>query len=79
MALLVTGLSMVWVGDLDLAQLWLLTALALYVVAVVLGLFVYTPTLRAQISTLESSGAGSPGSGRSRNAGHWWGSCSRST
>jgi uncharacterized membrane protein len=58
--LLVTGLSMVWVGDLDLAQFWLLTALALYVVAVGLGLFVYTPTLRAQISALDASGAGSP-------------------
>lgn len=57
--LLVTGLSMVWVGDLDLTQFWLLTALALYVVAVGLGLLVYTPTLRAQISALESSGAGS--------------------
>ena len=37
--LLVTGLSMVWVGDLDLAQFWLLTALVLYVVAVGLGLY----------------------------------------
>ena len=58
--LLVTGLSMVWVGDLDLAQFWLLTALALYAVAVGLGLFVYTPTLRAQIAALEASGADSP-------------------
>jgi uncharacterized membrane protein len=57
--LLVTGLSMVWVGDLDLTQFWLLTALALYVVAVGLGLLVSTPTLRAQISALESPGAGS--------------------
>jgi uncharacterized membrane protein len=58
--LLVTGLSMVWVGDLDLAQFWILTALVLYAVAVGLGLFVYTPTLRAQIAALETSGAGSP-------------------
>lgn len=58
--LLVTGLSMVWVGDLDLAQFWLLTALVLYAVAVGLGLFVYTPTLRAQIAALETSGSGSP-------------------
>jgi uncharacterized membrane protein len=58
--LLVTGLLMVWVGDLDLTQFWLLAGLVLYAVAVGLGLFVYTPTLRAQISTLESSGAGSP-------------------
>ncbi len=58
--LLVTGLLMVWVGDLELAQFWLLTALVLYAVAVGLGLFVYVPTLRAQIAALETSGAGSP-------------------
>ena len=58
--LLVTGLLMVWVGNLELAQFWLLTALVLYAVAVGLGLFVYTPTLRAQIAALETSGSGSP-------------------
>jgi uncharacterized membrane protein len=58
--LLVTGLLMVWVGHLELAQFWLLTALVLYAVAVGLGLFVYTPTLRAQIAALEASGSGSP-------------------
>ena len=57
--LLVTGLLMVWVGDLDMTQFWLLAALVLYVVAVGLGLFVYTPTLRAQIAALGSSGPGS--------------------
>jgi uncharacterized membrane protein len=54
--LLVTGLLMVWVGDLDLTQFWLLAALALYVVLVGLGLFVYTPTLRNQIGVLASAG-----------------------
>ena len=54
--LLVTGLLMVWVGDLDLAQFWILTALVLYAIAVVLGAFVYTPTLRNQIAALESGG-----------------------
>ena len=58
--LLVTGLLMVWVGDLDLAQFWLLTALVLYAVAVGLGLLVYTPTLRSQIAALEASGPTSP-------------------
>jgi uncharacterized membrane protein len=51
--LLVTGLVMVWLGDLDLTQFWLAGGLALYVVAVVLGLVVYTPTLRRQIQALE--------------------------
>ncbi len=47
---------MVWVGDLDLTRFWLLAALVLYAFAVVLGLFVYTPTLRNQIAALESAG-----------------------
>lgn len=54
--LLVTGLLMVWVGDLDLTQFWLLTALVLYAIALVLGLIVYTPTLRDQIAALEAAG-----------------------
>jgi uncharacterized membrane protein len=54
--LLVTGLLMVWVGDLELTQFWILAALVLYAVAVGLGLLVYTPTLREQIAVLESSG-----------------------
>jgi Predicted integral membrane protein (DUF2269) len=54
--LLVTGLLMVWIGDLDLTQFWLLAALALYAVAVGLGLFVYTATLRDR-------GAGDGGGG----------------
>jgi len=54
--LLVTGLLMVWVGDLELTQFWILAALALYAVAVGLGVFVYTPMLREQITVLERSG-----------------------
>ena len=57
--LLVTGLLMVWIGDLDLTQFWLLAALVLYAIVVILGLLVYTPTLRNQIAVLESSGAAS--------------------
>ena len=57
--LLVTGLIMVWVGDVDLTQFWLATAIGLYVVAVVLGLALYTPTLRDQIHALDAEGGGS--------------------
>jgi uncharacterized membrane protein len=57
--LLVTGLLMIWVGDLEFAQFWIIAALVLYAVAVGLGVFVYTPTLRRQIAVLESSGAAS--------------------
>jgi uncharacterized membrane protein len=58
--LLVTGLLMVWVGDLDLTQFWLVSALVLYIAAVALGLLVYTPTLRRQISVLGSEGPDAP-------------------
>jgi uncharacterized membrane protein len=57
--LLVTGLVMVWVGDVDLTQFWLATAIGLYVVAVVLGIAVYTPTLRGQIRAFDAEGADS--------------------
>lgn len=57
--LLVTGLLMVWVGDVDLTQFWLATSLVLYALLVVVGLFVYTPTLRRQVEALSSAGPGS--------------------
>ena len=57
--LLVTGLLMVWVGDLDFAQFWIIAGLVLYAAAVGLGMFVYTPTLRKHIAALESGGAAS--------------------
>ena len=47
-SLLVTGLVSLG-GRLELTQFWLAGGLTLYVVAVVLGLFVYTPRLRRQI------------------------------
>jgi uncharacterized membrane protein len=47
---------MVWVGDVDLTQFWLATALVLYALLVALGLGVYSPTLRAQIRAYEDAG-----------------------
>jgi uncharacterized membrane protein len=58
--LLVTGLSMVFVGDLDLTTFWIATSLGIYVALVLVGLLGYTPTLRRQIATLEADGADSP-------------------
>jgi uncharacterized membrane protein len=57
--LLVTGLSMVIVGDLSLSTFWIATALVLYAVLLVVALAVYTPTLRRQIAVLQSDGADS--------------------
>ena len=58
--LLLTGLAMVWVGDLDLRTFWLALSLGLYGAVVIIGLAGYTPVLRRQIRELEGSGAGSP-------------------
>jgi uncharacterized membrane protein len=47
---------MVFVGDVDLTQFWLATAIGLYLLAVILGIFVYSPTLRSQIRVVEADG-----------------------
>jgi uncharacterized membrane protein len=55
--LLVTGLSMAFVGGIPLLQTrWLVSALVLYAVLLVVGIAVYSPTLRRQIALLDSSG-----------------------
>jgi uncharacterized membrane protein len=54
--LLVTGLVMVFVGDLPLTTPWLALALGLYAVLLALGAAGYTPTLRKQIALAESDG-----------------------
>jgi uncharacterized membrane protein len=57
--LLVTGISMVAVGNLSLGMFWLATSLVLYGILLILGLGVYTPTLRKQIAMLEVQGPAS--------------------
>jgi Predicted integral membrane protein (DUF2269) len=58
--LLLSGLGMVVVGDLDLSMFWLWSALVLWGILAVLGFGVYTPTLRRQIRVLESDGPDAP-------------------
>jgi len=58
--LLVTGIAMVLLGSLPLTTFWIDAALVFYLIAVVLGLGFYTPTLRDQIRVLEAQGADSP-------------------
>jgi len=56
--LLVSGLTMVAIVHLQIfSTFWLLTALILWIVAIVLGYGVYTPTLSKQIRALAASGA----------------------
>lgn len=63
--LLVSGLTMVFVAGYNiLTTFWLLTALVLWLIAIVLGYAVYTPTLSRQIRVLATSGAESAEFGR---------------
>ena len=55
--LLITGLSLAVLGDIPLARGWLLASLALYLAAVVLGLFVWAPLARRQLAAVERGGA----------------------
>jgi len=54
--LAVTGLVMVFIGDLRLNTFWIAGGLVLWAIAVALGFFVYTPMLRNQIHALETAG-----------------------
>ena len=58
--LLVTGLIMVATSPFEITQFWIALGLALYALAIVVGVVVYTPMLRRQIQVLEAEGPQSP-------------------
>jgi uncharacterized membrane protein len=58
--LLVLGLGMTFMAGIPLSTFWIAAALVLYVLLVVGGLVVYSPTLKGQIAALESGGPTSP-------------------
>src|SRR5438876_4547534 len=58
--LLVFGLGMTFMAGIPLSTLWIAAALVLYVLLVVGGLAIYSPTLKGQIAALESAGPASP-------------------
>ena len=57
--LAVTGVTMVFVGELRFTTFWIAGGIVLWAIAVALGFFVYTPMLRNQIHALEAAGADS--------------------
>jgi uncharacterized membrane protein len=59
--LLISGLAMVLINQIPFSTFWIAAAIALYAVLLVVGLGVYTPTLRRQIAAFESEGPGSEG------------------
>ena len=58
--LLVTGILLVWIGDLDFGALWISASLGLYVVTVLVAVLGFTPTLRRLIAIADASGPDSP-------------------
>jgi uncharacterized membrane protein len=54
--LLLTGIWMVAISFWQLTTFWILSALILYAVLLLLGIGLYTPTLRRQIRVLETEG-----------------------
>jgi uncharacterized membrane protein len=58
--LLVLGLAMTFMAGIPFSTFWIAAALVLYVLLLVGGLLVYSPTLKAQIAALEAAGASSP-------------------
>lgn len=58
--LLVTGLAMVAVGGIPLIQGWLLTALAIYLAAALVGYFVFGPVVKRELAALERGGVTDP-------------------
>jgi uncharacterized membrane protein len=58
--LLLLGLAMSFSAGIPLTTFWIAAALVLYVVLVVGGLLVYSPTLKGQIAALEAGGPTSP-------------------
>jgi uncharacterized membrane protein len=54
--LLVLGLAMTGMGGIPFTTFWIASALVLYVLLVLGGLLVYSPTLKGQIAALESGG-----------------------
>jgi uncharacterized membrane protein len=54
--LLLTGIWMVVISFWQITTFWILSALILYAVLILLGIGLYTPTLRRQIRVLEAEG-----------------------
>jgi uncharacterized membrane protein len=58
--LLLTGLAMVLGAGIPLTTFWIAAAIVLWVIAVIVGFAMYTPTLRRQIEVLDVKGFDSP-------------------
>ncbi len=57
--LLVTGLAMVLVSGIPLTTPWISLSLVLYVAAIAMGIFIFTPLSRRRLELVEGGGHGS--------------------
>ena len=62
--LLITGLLMVFTLPVPITTLWIDLALVLWLALILVGIFAYTPTLRAQVRLAEAGDVGSAEFGR---------------
>jgi len=59
--LLLTGIGMTFApGGPPITTFWIMAALVLFALLVLMGVFLYAPTLRRQIAALEAQGVNSP-------------------
>ena len=58
--LLLTGLLLVFIGNLSITSLWIIVALLLFVILVVLAVAVYSPLLRELIKLVDAGDTSSP-------------------
>jgi uncharacterized membrane protein len=55
--LLLTGVGLLFMGQIPFTTFWIAASLVLYVLAVIVAAAVFTPTLRRQIAAVETQGA----------------------
>jgi uncharacterized membrane protein len=70
--MLPTGIAMVLVAHLSFATHWISWAMTLWVIAVLAGIFGYSPTLRAQIAAVDREGIASPAAHALATRGYVW-------
>ena len=77
--LLITGAAMVFTAGFPLTTFWIAAAAILWLIAILWGALMYTPTLRKQIRALDEHGFDSPNIASSRNAAppSGWRTCCR--
>ena len=71
--LVVTGLFMVWSAGLPLTTRWILSALVLYVIAIVMAFTLISPNFRRAIRALESEGPASAAYAQAMSRGRIYG------